>query len=800
MVRWASVAWLLVCSWDHGSASSTGCPATAQPLLWSLSEGDTKAFIIGTYNISSTNMQLSPQVATAMSCADIAYFPTGCSLEDTSPQGIGHYMAHCAYYPVVNEKDSIAERLSSSQVSALQASISQLIAFAPENCKSTASTLQADIQELPDNDTYRTTLLDLYHNCIETVNPNWCGSASSGNPSYDTYLRQEFGTTKPTFGLEDISVECQVFQGNDFLQDQSLAKSMIKNFQDPTWVNNVSTLLGSMEEVIRCGDLTNLKNLMVHLQGLPLASERNLQNRNSDLTFGVKQAMKTNPGKTLLFAIPITHLVDAAGKTGLITLLANDGITATRIGPSSPMPACQASTYQAPGAAALQHCLKPPAESQPASCDEFEQTFRRELGKDVMQGRQKDEPPKCDECLKGTQPCSCELKWTNIDGFKNLCESTQVGGSYGKVYYLDMTRNPGSTRTGQSLAEKTVISSFQNCYASSCETNMLQESATRNWYKNEEHLAVASVSLRELGTPYTATPATDKESGSGGGGLGGIAWWIWLLILAAVAAAIFGLIKVFRLPKRGSEDRQRSYNDYDFQDTDDRRYSASWKEADYSAEMQPLQPADYGDMRKMGEHAEMANLPTYQDGLDMRAPEMAGSGMAPGMAPPTQPSGMDMRLPEIPGSGMNLRAPELAGRGMPNMDMPGMQGSMSPSLQAYQGSMSGNSLQMPGLGQDFGSGPNNSLLEQAMKMSKQIEATGSQAMQSITSSPFNFQQQQQQSLGSTSSGFPPRQAAGNPAGYMLPQPQLQHPQASFQQPQGSYQPMQAQSSYYMHGR
>ncbi|CAJ1334711.1 unnamed protein product, partial [Effrenium voratum] len=161
---------------------------------------------------------------------------------------------------------------------------------------------------------------------------------------------------------------------------------------------------------------------------------------------------------------------------------------------------------------ALDHCLKPPAQSQPPSCIQFEKQFGQILGKDMLHGRKVVPGPKCAECVNSTSSCKCEMKWTNYDSFVNLCESTQVDGSHGKVYYLDMIRNPGSTRDGQALAEKTVGGLYQNCYAASCDIPIIQEMATRKWYKNDGSLDVGSVMVRTLGQPF----GVEVNEGSGG--------------------------------------------------------------------------------------------------------------------------------------------------------------------------------------------------------------------------------------------------------------------------------------------
>ncbi|CAE7512411.1 unnamed protein product, partial [Symbiodinium natans] len=499
-VRQAWIFWLVLGSRLH-VYNAASCSQQV-PLVWKFEEGKRMVYIVGEYNIpaASSPLQGGP-LSEALSCSDVAYFPTGCSLADTSNiTGVGNYMAHCAYYPVIREKDTISERVPPSTLAAVKDRLDALPGQT-KDCTDTASAFAKSVQTLP-NATFRKTLLNVFHEGLESINPLWCNSQGAEN--MDTYLRRNWGDRKPIFGLEDISVECQAFQGNTVLDDDDLAKWMAAHMT-PEWVAKVSKLQGDMEEVIKCGDLTKLKELMVELQGLPLASERHLQYRNDNLHFGIQKAMEANPGKNMVFVIPITHLVDAAGKIGIITLLAQkDSIQAVRQTTPS---GCQASSWQAPGAAALDHCLKPPAQSQPPSCIQFEKQFGDILGKDVLHGRKVQPGPHCTECVNSSDSCSCEMLWSGYDNFVNLCESTQVDGVHGRVYYLDMIRNPGSTRHGTALAEKIVGGLYQNCYANSCEIPIIQQMATRNWYKNDPSLDLGSVTVRRLDQPFGTTGA-----------------------------------------------------------------------------------------------------------------------------------------------------------------------------------------------------------------------------------------------------------------------------------------------------
>jgi len=290
------------------------------------------------------------------------------------------------------------------------------------------------------------------------------------------------------------------------------------------------------------------------------------------------------------------------------------------------------------------------------------------------------------------------MKWENTGVFKNLCEATEVDGTFGKVYWLDMTRNPGSTRTGRKLAQKTVVGRYQNCYATSCDMSQLQSMATRNWYKDDPDLAVASVSIRLLGDPYGSS-AVD----SGGGGL---PWFWYLLAVVLICLCIFGLIKVFLMPKKSSKNGRGRYSS-DFSEADE---NLKGDDRDY----EQMQPLSMGDSPDPGE-------PMPPQGGNVPPMQVAAAGSSRGM----------QMQPQMPGA--------------------------SPSMQVYQGSMQGFSTNGAGYtagaytasGQSFtpvGSQaggrpqelqqPGNNLMAQAMQMSQQIEITGSQAVRSLTASQY----------------------------------------------------------------
>ncbi|CAK9066783.1 unnamed protein product [Durusdinium trenchii] len=107
-------------------------------------------------------------------------------------------------------------------------------------------------------------------------------------------------------------------------------------------------------------------------------------------------------------------------------------------------------------------------------------------------------------------------------------------------YYVDMIRNPGSTREGLHLAEKTVGGLYQRCYASSCEIPIIQEMATRNWYKTDKSLDVGSVTVRKVDQPFGFVPNVGGSS---------FAWWPWVLLTLLILGCILCLGRLFFMPK-----------------------------------------------------------------------------------------------------------------------------------------------------------------------------------------------------------------------------------------------------------
>ncbi|CAE8662157.1 unnamed protein product, partial [Polarella glacialis] len=253
---------------EHRSLGAKGCPADAQPLLWKVTKGSSTAYMVGIYNIPSSSVSPIPsELEEALGCADIGYFPTGCSLADTSKEAMGNFMVHCKQYPLIVDRDNIGARLASLPLQELQGALKKLIADAPDDCKAGTSQLEASLIQLQNESggaAFRNTLLNVYHSSIENINPLWCGQPA-GAQTYEQYLRAKLGH-RPIYGLEDVSVECQAYQGNSVAQDQSLARTMTAHFMNATWSGKISGLQGKIQEVMQCGDLSTLTQLQASME------------------------------------------------------------------------------------------------------------------------------------------------------------------------------------------------------------------------------------------------------------------------------------------------------------------------------------------------------------------------------------------------------------------------------------------------------------------------------------------------------------------------------------------------------
>ncbi|CAL1168902.1 unnamed protein product, partial [Cladocopium goreaui] len=698
--------------------SGMTCSST-MPLVWRINQGPRFAYIAGIYNLPSSKgppLEGGP-MAEALACCDVAYFPTGCSLADKSNvTGVGNYMAHCNYYPVTREKDTIAERLTTGQLLALKGALQNLTTYAKPVCKESAREFvqSSSVKDL-NSSNYRTTLLSLFHKSVEAINPLWC--TDSGEPSMESFLRRQWGQRKPIFGLEDISVECQVLQGNTVAEDQELATYMTDHFNQQG-IANISDNRETMEQVMKCGDLLTLKTLVERMKGLPLSSERNLQGRNSNLAWGVQKALDANKDKNIFFAIPVTHLIDAAGREGVLTLLAKAGLNATRQSPSGSS-GCQGSSYEAPGAAALNHCLKPPAQSQPLSCIQFEKQFTQILGKDVLHGRKVVEGPNCETCVNSTKTCTCQMKWTNYENFVNLCETTQVDGYHGQVYYLDMKRNPGSTREGLRLAEKTVAGLQQKCYASSCEIPIIQEMETRNWYKNDKSLDIGSVTVRKLDQPY----GFEASIGSS------FNWWTYVMGTILLLCCAAGLLRAFFLPPWGKGKKLNTW-----EHGEDIAMKGDTSETEPLKV--PMNARDLFDSR----FRDVQNLGTLPTGTDLQMPDMgkypmngpsglSNVGSFPGAPPPP------VAYPPAPASPQRSTPPALS-------HAPAITPAMTPlappmtyqgSLQGYQGSLPplAAPLAAPAYPMAMPVVADTSLMALSGALTSQLESSGAEAIRSL---------------------------------------------------------------------
>jgi len=514
----------------------------AQPLLWRAVRGNSTVYLLASYHVTQQAMEpMFGQVRKAMECADVAYFELACALGDQA--GMGHYFSHCLSYPVADSRDSVAARLPPADLQALQAAVQQLADGAPAACQGLAERLPAAAAALGSGED-RGTLLAFYHRAVGALNAGACGQ-KQGAQMYEDSLRAAWGSTRPIFGLRDVSVQCAIYQGNSVEQDVKLARSMTSKFSNAAWRQNVTRQLEAADDIMHCGDLDRLAAMRGSAAELPRLGVKLLSKRNPVLARGIVRAVRQHPGRPLLAVIGAAHFLEVSGIKSVTMLLNESGFTVERITAESELN-CQSSTYAAPGAKQLEQCLMPPGFSQPASCNNFTQVFAAATGRDKMYGRS-NQSADCKSCVNSSQKCTCSIMWRNDTDFKDLCTGTSVDGVHGQLMVMDLTRNPGSTRPGPALVEKTVRSLFQNCYATSCQIPLLQEMALRNWYKTDRSLAAGVVTLRYPGKGLEGAPL-----GAGAPGPTGSRWpwWLWLAALGAVLGLIGALVRCFLTPKR----------------------------------------------------------------------------------------------------------------------------------------------------------------------------------------------------------------------------------------------------------
>ncbi|CAE7693325.1 unnamed protein product, partial [Symbiodinium pilosum] len=164
---------------------------------------------------------------------------------------------------------------------------------------------------------------------------------------------------------------------------------------------------------------------------------------------------------------------------------------------------------------------------------------------------------------------------------------------------------------------------YMNCYAGSCEIPIIQQMATRNWYKNDPFLDLGSVTVRKLDEPFG--PSHFLEAGA-------LPWWPWVIVAIAVALCIGCLLRWFQMPKRNAS--IRSSNGWGGS------YDASLKGD--MAEMQPLKspspmpaaPLSAGDGSWMSDKRyarDVQDLPTLPTDVDIQMPDMQQFAVSSGV-------------------------------------------------------------------------------------------------------------------------------------------------------------------------
>eukprot|EP00913_Durusdinium_trenchii_P034225 g32030.t1 len=256
-----------------------------------------------------------------------------------------------------------------------------------------------------------------------------------------------------------------------------------------------------------------------------------------------------------------------------------------------------------------------------------------------------------------------------------------------------MIRNPGSTREGLHLAEKT-------------------EMATRNWYKTDKSLDVGSVTVRKVDQPFGFVPNVGGSS---------FAWWPWVLLTLLILGCILCLGRLFFMPKMtpkriGSVKKTGWDPNYDLGMKGD-------------SETEPLK-VPMNAHRDPYDRRDVQNLGTLPTGTDIQMPDMSKWGA--------------LRESELRGSSFNAsfpRAPPPPPMAYPAPHIPA-QPSVAPpvtaapvtyqSLQGYQGSMpmpmTPQLVSPPAPSYPMGDG---SLLALSGQLASQLENSGAEAIRSL---------------------------------------------------------------------
>jgi len=481
-------------AFQHGLFGSiVACQQAPRPPLWRATRDGRAAYLLASSGLPAEALEPEyEQVQQALGCADVAYFELPCRSEPTSDAG--RYLRHCLQYPTYSPLDSIKARLPPDDLEALTTAIDRLTDKARRSCTPVVADLEAAAQAVNDTSS-RTTLLALYQGLLASLSPERCDPTKRDlGPTHEERLRAEFGTRRPTFGLEDVSGQCELYQEDTVEHDTELARYIVQELSDGSFFERKMDKHRLMIETMKCGDLQALAVGQGAVTRLHWLREHLLAKRNVKLAKGLEHALAQQPGRSVLAAVGLAHFVDLNGTSSILTLLRQAGFIVEQVRDGKDL-ACSKSSYSAPIADRPGRCLQPIDREQPASCTAFEDLFKQVQGEDIMYGRAKSST-NCEACANSNQSCSCTVKWANASAFEQLCMSTAVDGVHGQVLEMDKVRNPGSVRPGGRFAEKTVRGLFQNCYATSCSVKLLQEMALRSWYNDDPNLAEGLVALR----------------------------------------------------------------------------------------------------------------------------------------------------------------------------------------------------------------------------------------------------------------------------------------------------------------
>jgi len=526
-----------------------GCGAGgSRSLLWRVSKGGSgwTAYITGSADVAAEAALPSSAedsaVMKVLDCADAAYFQMACAASD-----MGQFFTHCQVYPLSEPEDNVATRLG-RQVTPLQSAIRKAADALPRDA---ARQLQASAEALG-NKGNRTTLLAFYAEALRLLDPlrgRPGGLAVGDDRSYEDYLRETFGSTRPTFGLEDPDTRCKPYRGNTMGQDIELARKMSDHFSDSRWVADVMQIYRNLSRAIRCGDLGTLSDSAELLLDVSGRRASELGTLNSVLMNGIVSSSQHHPDENVFVAIDMVHLVDVANAKSVLELLKEAGYTIERV-IEAPQIQCTRSTTRAMGAKELGNCLMPPQEVQEPSCGEFRTKFKEAVAGDPMVGRTKSDP--CEACAASEEACECAIVWHNTENFTQLCHDTYVTGEgggrvHGQVVLISHTRNPGSTRKGTFTARKTLHNRTQFCAAESCKLGLMEERFSRRWYQADASLVDLSVTMQPI-----------ERSPSQPFGLDFLSGWEWILPLAAILLVLL-LVALILLPKLLRRGRKQSW-------------------------------------------------------------------------------------------------------------------------------------------------------------------------------------------------------------------------------------------------